>query len=173
MLDLSRVKSKETIVIVQEDKYPDTAVLTTLPVIENKRPTIKLNRKAMELLGVNDSANRLIMFSEYNISLTENETEYDSIIGVVSDATVKGPKKQYRSYQIHTNTRCVKSTEIHKAIRELFELSGKESHNFTINSVNGLEGAFTLSHLEDSSEDDTVSVEVEFNKGEKIAIEQQ
>lgn len=173
MLDLSRVKTKtkETITIVQNDPYPDTAVITTLPVVADKRPTLKLNRKAMEVLGVSDSANRLIMFPEYNISLSD-VPEYESVLGVVADTNVKGPKKQHKSYQIHLNTRCVKSTEIHEAICELFEVSNTESNDFAINSVEGLPGAFALSHLE-GPVDDEVEVDVEFNKGEEVLIEEQ
>jgi len=172
MLDLSRVKStKETIVIVQQDKYPNDAVLTTLPVVGKKRPTIKLNRKAMEVLGVSDEANRLIMFPEYNISQTE-DAEYDSVIGVVKDAIVKGPKKQHKSFQIHLATRFVKSTDIHNSICTLFELSNSDTNEFYIKNVEGLDGAYVLNHIEEVAED-AAEVEVEFNKGEGIPIVQQ
>jgi len=171
MLDLTRVKS-ETITIVQQDKYPNEPVLTTLPVVDGKRPTIKLNRKAMEVLGVSDAANRLIMFPEYNISQTE-DVEYDSVIGIVKDITVKGPKKQHKSYQIHTATRCVKSTDIHNTICNLFEVSNTESNEFNITGIDGLTGAYVLNHMPNVSTDDTIDVEVEFNKGETVDIVQQ
>ena len=171
MLDLSRVKRKEKITIVQQDRYPNQAVITALAVVDKKRPTIKLNRRAMESLGVTETNNRLILFPEYNISQT-NEAEYDTIIGVVSDAIVKTESKQHKTYQIHLNTRCVKSTNIHNAICELFDLSQSKTHDFEISPCAGVPGAFTLSYIEDSNEDDTVEVEVEFDKGAEVAIEE-
>jgi hypothetical protein len=171
-MDLSRVKTKEKIIIKQEDKYPDIPVLTTVPYVKGKRHVIKLNRKAIDLLGVgNNENNRLIMFEQYNISTTD-ETEYDSVIGVVSESTVKADK-QYKSYEIHLPTRCIKSKQIHNSICQLFEINELEQHEFQINYIDGITGAFTLSYIESSDKNDSIVVEVDFNKGENIIIEQQ
>ena len=63
-MDLSRVKTKEKLIIKQEDKYPNMPVLTIIPYVKGKRHVIKLNRKAIDLLGVKDDNNRLIMFEQ-------------------------------------------------------------------------------------------------------------
>jgi len=171
-MDLSRVKVKEKIIIIQEDKYPDIPVLTTVSYIKGKRHIIKLNRKAIDLLNVeSDKNNRLIMFEQYNISTTD-ETEYDSVIGVVSESIVKADK-QYKSYEIHLPTRCVKSKQIHNSICQLFEINELEQHEFQINNINGIVGAFTLSYMESSNKDKNIIVEVDFNKGENVIIKQQ
>ncbi len=170
-MDLSRVKTKEKLIIKQEDKYPNMPVLTIIPYVKGKRHVIKLNRKAIDLLGVKDDNNRLIMFEQYNISTTD-ETEYDSVIGVVNESTVKADK-QYKSYEIHLPTRCVKSKQIHNSICQLFEINELEQHEFQINYIDGITEAFTLSYIESSNEDDNIVVEIDFNKGENVIIEQQ
>ena len=169
-MDLSRVKTKEKLIIKQEDKYPNMPVLTIIPYVKGKRHVIKLNRKAIDLLGVKDDNNRLIMFEQYNISTTD-ETEYDSVIGVVNESTVKADK-QYKSYEIHLPTRCVKSKQIHNSICQLFEINELEQHEFQINYIDGITEAFTLSYIESSNEDDNIVVEIDFNKGENVIIEQ-
>ena len=170
-MDLSRVKTKEKLIIKQEDKYPNMPVLTIIPYVKGKRHVIKLNRKAIDLLGFKDDNNRLIMFEQYNISTTD-ETEYDSVIGVVNESTVKADK-QYKSYEIHLPTRCVKSKQIHNSICQLFEINELEQHEFQINYIDGITEAFTLSYIESSNEDDNIVVEIDFNKGENVIIEQQ
>jgi hypothetical protein len=171
-MDLSRVKTKEKIIIKQEDRYPDMPVLTTVPYVKGKRHVIKLNRKAIDLLGVGDNENnRLIMFEQYNISTTD-ETEYDSVIGVVSESTVKADK-QHKSYEIHLPTRCIKSKQIHNSICQLFEINELKQHDFQIKYIDGIVGAFTLSYIASKDENEDVIVEVDFNKGESIFIKEQ
>ena len=42
-----------------------------------------------------------------------------------------------------------------------------------MNYIDGITEAFTLSYIESSNEDDNIVVEIDFNKGENVIIEQQ
>lgn len=170
-MDLSRIKKKEKITIIQPEKYPNDPVLTLVAHEEGKRHTIKLNRQAMSLLDVNDENSRLIMFDEYNIAPDDQvDDEYDSVIGVVSDVKVKA-HKQFKSFNIDQGTRRVKSKDIHNTICSLFELNEAEEHSIKIHPISHLKGVFTLEYMKETVEE-TVEVEVDFNKGEEIVIEQ-
>ncbi len=168
-MDLSRVKStKETITIIQKDKYPNTPVLELIPQTDNKRWTIKVNRNAFNTLGVNSDKKRLIMFNNYNVSLTD-EPDYQTVVGLVADEWVQGPTKKYKSFQIHMNTRCVKSKDIYKDVIGSFNCDESIHNEFKLNKLEGLEGVYTLSHMP-ISEPESVKIEVAFDKGESVEI---
>tara|TARA_R100000951_G_scaffold109218_2_gene106062 strand:- start:515 stop:1030 length:516 start_codon:yes stop_codon:yes gene_type:complete len=168
-MDLNRVKStKDKVIIVQKDKYPNTPVLTVLPHEDKKRGSLKVNRKAMQELGVTDDKKRLILFDDYNVSLT-NEPEYRQVLGLVSEERVKGPTKQHKSFQIHMNTRLVKSKEIWKSIINQFDCDTTLEHEFKLVKLEGLDGVFTLEQMESKSEEN-IEVEVAFDKGETVEI---
>jgi hypothetical protein len=93
------------------------------------------------------------------------------VIGVVSDTKVEAVGKQHKSFNINTSTRNVSSTFIHSGICDTFNVATTEKNEFTITSVEGLDGAFVLSHL-GLAQDTTTDVEVKFDKGEDVVITQ-
>lgn len=171
-MDLSRVKStKEKLVIVAPERYPHTAVITLIPCTGKSIPTLKVNRKALELMGVSGKKNRLVMFDQFNVSLTETP-EYRQVLGVMEDVKVTA-EKQHRTYQIHSGTKCVKSKEICNLIFYEWELKVGVSHDFEVIEVEGLPGVFYLEYIKVPNLNSNIEVEVELNKGENIDITEQ
>jgi hypothetical protein len=170
-MDLSRIKStKEKVIIVAPERYPDTAVLTVLAHVEGKMATLQLNRTALELLKVTEGNNRLVMFDQFDVSLTD-EPFYVPVIGVVADEKVKG-EKAYKTYDIHLKTHCVKSQEIVKMICSLYKIDGITQQDFTIIPT-AIDGVFTLDLIQVPNLSEEIEVEVNLNKGEEIEILEQ
>lgn len=171
-MDLSRIKStKEKITIIQQEKYADTPVLTLLAHSQDKRHSLSLNRKAFEVMGIDGENNQLVMFENYDTSLTETP-DYNLVLGVTSDAIIKADK-QYKTSNIHLSTRTVKSKDIHTTLCTLFDLDSSIDNELVINQVEGLNGVYTLNVMSQSQKDEVVEVEVELNRGENITISEQ
>ena len=171
-MDLSRVKStKEKITIIQQEKYTDIPVLTLLAHSGDKRHSIALNRKAIEVMGIDGENNQMVMFENYDISLTDTP-EYTSVIGITAETILKADK-QYKSSNIHLSTRTLKSKDMHTALCTLNDLDSSIDNELIIHEVEGLSGVYTLSVMSSSLKDEEVSVEVELNRGENIEIGEQ
>jgi hypothetical protein len=171
MFDTSRVKPKETIVISQPTKYPNTPVLTLIPGNDEKRHTIKLNQKAVQVMGINPDKNRIILVPDYDIAGDNQPTNYQTILAVTAEKTVRINDRNTKTYDCHLATRSIKSKEIHNAICTLFNLNEEQEHEVEIVTTS-LPDVYVF-HLLNTNVTPTVeSVDVEFNKGEEVQVEE-
>lgn len=160
-MDFTRAVSPSKSIIVQtNEKHPNLPVLTFLAVAEKGKKTIKLNRKAYELLGVTEEKHNLVLVEKYNLSDdpdSVNEDDFSPAIGLTSEKVVKIGKSR-KTYEIALHTRNVKSQLLHEFVMDFFGLNEKENNYILLTPAVG--DAFTMSVLDEV-----------YDKGEEVLIE--
>jgi len=161
-MNFDLVQTKE-LKIKQLEKYTEIPSIRLNPIKDVGNCIMKLNRKALEFLGASETKNRLILFTEFDISQQDEDSNVQSVLGVVADDKVK-LDKFYKSCEIGKNTRTVISKNIYTHIIEQFGLNDKVTNYVSLHETGShTGGAMTFKLI-------TEEVEPEFNKGENVEI---